>query len=225
MAYRSADLLRLVQDTHTSEVAALEDEISAASVGGAERALARLVETALKAWTLAFGGPGRPARAGEQLRRLLAAARAAVRRILDGLGVRAAAALTPRLGESVALGAQQGAAFVAAAAGRRVRVPSVSQVSPSQCGCKAPGPPGGDMMGEAWNKTTAMAKLGDEVEAIVGSAIGSAHLNRLLSDASPWAAEILALLGESLNAAAAQLDAARAEIARLEQERDEGCAG
>lgn len=129
MAYRSDDLLRLVQDTHTGEVAALEDDISTAGVGGAERALARLVETALKAWTLAFGGPGRPALAGESLRRLLAAARAAVRRILDGLGLRATAALTPRLGEAVALGAQQGAAFVAAAAGRRVRVPSASQVS------------------------------------------------------------------------------------------------
>ncbi|GGW98750.1 hypothetical protein [Streptomyces chartreusis] len=129
MAYESADLLRLVQVEHTDEVAALEDGITTAGVGSADRSLKRLIEATLTAWTRAFGGPNRPATAGDLLRRLLAAARAAVRRILGALGPRATAALTGAVEDAVTLGAQQGAAFMAAATGRRLRVPAIPQPS------------------------------------------------------------------------------------------------
>lgn len=129
MPYESPDLLRLVQVDHTGEAAALEDRIAAEAVGPADRSLARLIETTLAAWTRAFGGPDRQAAPGDALRRLLAAARAAVRRILGSLGPRATDALTGWLGEAVALGVAQGTAFVTAATGRRRRAPSVPKPS------------------------------------------------------------------------------------------------
>jgi len=129
MPYQSDDLLRLVQVDHTGEAAALEESITRTGVGSADRSLARLIETTLTAWTRAFGGPNRLAPPGDLLRRLLAAARAAVRRILGQLGPRATAALTSTVNDAVALGARQGAAFVAAATGRRLRIPTTSGAS------------------------------------------------------------------------------------------------
>lgn len=63
------------------------------------------------------------------LRRILAAARTAVTRLLDGLAGRAPAALSDGLGPAVAMGVRQGTAFVRAASGRRRREPRVPVVS------------------------------------------------------------------------------------------------
>jgi len=118
MAYRSEHLARLVQEDHTGEVVDLEDRVAADAFGGAEGAFEALIRRTLTAWTRAFGGPDRPGVSGDVLRRILAAARAAVRRILDGLAPRASSALTAALGGALALGVTQGTAFVRAASGR-----------------------------------------------------------------------------------------------------------
>jgi hypothetical protein len=127
--YRSEHLARLVQEDHTGEVISLEDRIARDAFGETEGAFAALIRRTLTAWTRAFGGPNQPAVSGEVLRRILAAARSAVRRILDGLAPRAAAALTDALGEALALGVEQGIDFVRAASGRRhtVRTPRASR--------------------------------------------------------------------------------------------------
>jgi len=129
MAYRSEHLARLVQDDHTSAVVSLEKRIAADAFGDSDSAFEELIRRTLTAWTRAFGGPDQPGVAGEVLRRILAAVRAAVRRILDGLAPRASDALTARLGGALTLGVTQGAAFVRAASGRRhtVRTPRVGR--------------------------------------------------------------------------------------------------
>lgn len=127
MPYRSSSLARLVQDDHTGAVVDLEDRITQSVFGRAEAALEELVRRTLTVWTRAFGTPDQPAAAGEALRRLLAAARAAVRRILDGVANRAPTALAGALGEAVELGVAQGLAFARAASGR-TRTAAVPQV-------------------------------------------------------------------------------------------------
>lgn len=130
MAYRSEDLARLVQEDHTGAVVGLEDQIAAAAAGDSGSAFEELIRRTLATWTRAFGGPGQPGTPGDALRRILAAARAAVRRILDGLAPRSATALADALGGAIALGVRQGAEFVRAASGRRrsVRVPRAGRV-------------------------------------------------------------------------------------------------
>lgn len=125
MAYDSDRLARLVQDEHLGKVIDLEDRIGAASVGDSDRLFAELIRRTLAAWARAFGGPGRPGAPGDVLRRIIAAARAAVRRILGGLAPRAATALDDALEEALALGVQQGSDFVRAASGRRRGAPIV----------------------------------------------------------------------------------------------------
>jgi hypothetical protein len=93
MPYSSDDLFRLVQDEHTRQVIDLEKRIGTAAVGDSDRLFAELIRRTLTAWTRAFGGPDQAATAGDLLRRILAAARAAIRRILDALAPRATAAL------------------------------------------------------------------------------------------------------------------------------------
>jgi hypothetical protein len=88
-----------------------------------DRAFEELIRRTLTAWTRAYGGPSQPALPGDVLRRILAAARAAVSRILDDVAGRA-----PGIGGRPRPGAGDGGA-----AGRRVRA---RRVRPP-----APGPP------------------------------------------------------------------------------------
>lgn len=129
MAYRSDRLARLVQGEHTGQVINLEDRIAGEAFGGSEALFAQLIRRTLAAWMRAFGGPDQAAVPGDLLRRILAAARAAVRRILDSLGPRSEEALQGSLGEAVALGVRQGGEFLRAATGRRRREPAVPRLS------------------------------------------------------------------------------------------------
>ena len=128
MPYSSDRLLRLVQDDHTGEVVDLEDRIARAALGSSDSLFAELIRRTLTAWTRAYGGADQPGTPGDVLRRILAAARAAVRRILDQITPRSLVALEGSLGEALRMGARQGGEFVRAAAGRRRRVPPVPQV-------------------------------------------------------------------------------------------------
>lgn len=129
MAYSSEHLARLVQEQHTGAVVDLEKRITAAAVGDGEAAFTELIRRTLTAWTRAFGGPEEPGAPGDVLSRILAAARAAVRRILDMLIPRADRELGDRLGEALSLGIEQGREFLRAARGRRSRVPGRPRVS------------------------------------------------------------------------------------------------
>jgi hypothetical protein len=129
MSYSSDDLCRLVQDDHTSEVVDLEKKLAAQAIRDDDRAFEDLIRRVLTAWTKAFGGPNQPALPGDALRRIIAAARAGARRLLDGLTDRAPSALAAGLGPALAMGVRQGAAFAHAAAGHRLRTPAVPSVS------------------------------------------------------------------------------------------------
>jgi hypothetical protein len=131
MPYSSDDLIDLVQGEHTDEVINLEGSASTRALGSSDRAFEELIRAVLAAWTRAFGGPNRQALPGDLLRRILAAAQTGVRRILNGVADRAPAALADRLTPAVALGVEQGTAFVTAASGQRrsaLRMPAVSRV-------------------------------------------------------------------------------------------------
>ncbi|MFD4596729.1 hypothetical protein ACFWPQ_01725 [Streptomyces sp. NPDC058464] len=129
MPYSSDDLMRLVQDDHTSEVIDLEKQAAGRAIGSSDRAFEDLIRSTLAAWTRTFGGPNRPSLPGDLLRRILAAAQTAVRRILDGVADRAPGALADQLGPALTMGVVQGTAFVRAASGRRRREPRTSAVS------------------------------------------------------------------------------------------------
>ncbi|MEV8033902.1 hypothetical protein [Streptomyces sp. NPDC086182] len=129
MPYDSDRLARLVQDHHTGQVIDLENQIATASLGNSESLFAQLIRRTLAAWTRAFGGPDQPAVPGDLLRRILAAARAAVRRILDGVVPQADNALTGSLGDALLLGMQQGREFLRAATGRSRRTPDAPRPS------------------------------------------------------------------------------------------------
>jgi hypothetical protein len=118
MPYSSEHLARLVQDEHTGQVIDLEHRVASASFGNGETLFAQLIRRTLAAWTRAFGGPDQPAMPGDLLRRILAAARAAIRRILDGVTPQADTALNDSIGEALALGVRQGGEFLRAARGR-----------------------------------------------------------------------------------------------------------
>lgn len=121
-------LLRLVQDDHTGEVIDLENRIARAAIGSGDSLFAELIRRTLTAWTRAYGGVDQPGTPGDVLRRILAAARAAVRRILDTISPRSLSALEGSLGEALKLGVRQGGEFVRAATGRRRRGVAVPQV-------------------------------------------------------------------------------------------------
>lgn len=125
MPYSSDDIMRLVQGDHTSEVVDLENTIGGRALTGSDRAFEELIRRTLTAWTQAFGGPDQAALPGDVLRRILAAAETAVRRILDRIADRAPAALADGLAPALAMGVRQGAEFVRAASGRRRREPRV----------------------------------------------------------------------------------------------------
>lgn len=130
MPYSSDRLARLIQDDHTGEVIDLEDQISSAALGSSDSLFADLIRRTLAAWTRAFGGANRPGVPGDVLRRILAAARSAIRRILDGVTPRSTAALDGALGDALVLGVRQGGEFLRAATGRRhnVAAPPVGRV-------------------------------------------------------------------------------------------------
>jgi hypothetical protein len=128
MPYSSDRLMRLVQDDHTGQVIDLEDRIASTAIGASDSLFAELIRRTLTAWTRAYGGADQPGTPGDVLRRILAAARAAVRRILDGITPRSLAALDGSLGEALKMGVQQGGEFVRAAAGRRRRIVAVPLV-------------------------------------------------------------------------------------------------
>lgn len=125
MPYSSEALARLVQDDHTDEVVDLEAELAARVLEDSGRTFEALMRRTLAAWTRAYGGPSRPALGGDLLRRILAATRAAVRRLLDRIASRAPAVLRDGIGLALDLGVEQGAAFVRAASGRLRRAPAV----------------------------------------------------------------------------------------------------
>lgn len=129
MPYDSDHLRRLTQDDHTGDVIGLEDRLAARILQGADRAFEELIRRTLAAWTHAYGGPDQTATPGELLRRLLSAARLAARRLLDDLAGRAPSVLAGGLGTAIAMGVEQGAAFVRAASGRRRRAPAVPSVT------------------------------------------------------------------------------------------------
>ncbi|MET8826091.1 hypothetical protein ABZX40_13545 [Streptomyces sp. NPDC004610] len=129
MPYSSDDLTRLVQVDQTDEVTDMENQIADLALGGSDRAFEDLIRRTLAAWTGAYGGPNRSALPGDALRRILAAARTAVSRLLDALASRAPAVLADGLGPAVAMGVKQGTAFVRAASGLRRRGPRVPAVS------------------------------------------------------------------------------------------------
>ncbi|MEU1088958.1 hypothetical protein ABZ401_19345 [Streptomyces sp. NPDC005892] len=118
---RPEELARLVQVDHTDEISALEETLLARILGGLAAKFEQLTGRSLKAWTVAFGSPDAPAVPGAALTRLLASVRAAVRRLVGDLGSRAATALTDTLPSIAAAAAQQGSAFVRAAAGHTAR--------------------------------------------------------------------------------------------------------
>ena len=128
MAYDSDRLFRLVQDEHIGEVVDLEKRIGETAIGDSETQFAQLIRRTLAAWSRAYGGPDQPGAPGDMLRRILAAARAAIRRILDSLTPRAATALGESLGKALTLGVRQGGEFVRAASGRRRRAVAVPRV-------------------------------------------------------------------------------------------------
>jgi hypothetical protein len=126
MPYSSDDLFRLVQGEQTRQVIDLEKRIGVAAIRDGDSLFAELIRRTLAAWTRAFGGPDQAATGGDLLRRIIAAARAAIRRILDALAPRAAAALEGTLADALTLGARQGVEFARAASGRRRPAPRLT---------------------------------------------------------------------------------------------------
>jgi hypothetical protein len=128
MPYSSDRLLHLVQDEHTGEVIDLENSAATRALARSDRAFEDLIRATLTAWTRAFGGPNHQALSGDLLRRILNAAQSTVRRILGGVADRAPGALADQLAPALAMGVEQGSAFVTAASGRRRRAPRVPAV-------------------------------------------------------------------------------------------------
>lgn len=124
MGYRSDALIRLIHGEHTDEVRALEDR-TLGFLTSLDDTLDDLVRRSLAAWVRAFGGPDAAATPGADLARLVAAVRAAIRRLLASLGDQARTAVAAALMPAVRLGATQGAAFLRAAGSRRAVAPRV----------------------------------------------------------------------------------------------------
>lgn len=125
MARRSLNqrLARLIQRDQTDAVIRLEDRVTQRAIGNLDDDFTTLVRRTLAAWTTAFGAPSGDATNDPALRRILAAVRAAVRRLLAPLGPRAQRALEESLMDAVMLGASQHTAFVRDAGGRSASTP------------------------------------------------------------------------------------------------------
>ncbi|WP_445520444.1 hypothetical protein [Streptomyces sp. NEAU-174] len=116
-------LARLIQGEHTDAVIRLEDRATQRVLGNLDDDFTTLVRRTLAAWTTAFGDTTGDATSDPALRRILAAVRAAIRRLLAPLGPRAQRALDDTLTDAVLLGAQQHTAFVRDATGRNPGTP------------------------------------------------------------------------------------------------------
>jgi hypothetical protein len=124
MARRRAgneELAELVQGEQTDAVRTLEDRIAVRALGDLDARFEVLARRSITAWVTAFGSVQAEASDPGALRRILAAIRAAIRRLLGPLGPRATKALDDALAEAVTLAARQHAAFVDDATGRRNR--------------------------------------------------------------------------------------------------------
>lgn len=126
---RPDELAALIQGEQTDAVRGLENRIIDAALGDSDEQFTALQRRSLTAWVVAFGSPQQEAGDAPTLRRILAAIRAAIRRILGPLAPRAQRALDRRLAEAVTLGARQHAAYASAATGIRT---AVRQASPSR---------------------------------------------------------------------------------------------
>lgn len=118
---RNERLASLVQGEQTDAVRDLEDDIASRALGDLDARFAVLAQRSITAWVTAFGGVRAEAQDPGVLRRILAAVRAAIRRLLGPLSSRAQGALEDALVDAVLLGARQHAAFVEEASGRRTR--------------------------------------------------------------------------------------------------------
>ena len=118
---RPEELANLIQGEQTDAVRALEDRITARALGDTAARFDVLARRSITAWVTAFGSVQAEASNPGALRRLLAAIRAAIRRLLGPLGTRAEEALSAALLEAVRLGATQHAAFLDEATGRTQR--------------------------------------------------------------------------------------------------------
>ncbi|MFE9064925.1 hypothetical protein [Streptomyces violaceusniger] len=125
MARRSLNqrLAQLVQGEQTDAVIRLEDRAIQRAIGNLDADFTALIRRTLAAWTTAFGSVGGDATNDPALRRILAAVRSAVRRLLAPLGPRAQQALDESLTDAVLLGARQHTAFVRDATGRNPATP------------------------------------------------------------------------------------------------------
>lgn len=115
---RNAELAQLIQGEQTDEVRALEDRIATRALGSIDARFDVLTRRSITAWVAAFGSVQAEASNPGMLRRILAAIRAAIRRLLGPLGTRTEEALSAALLEAVRLGARQHAAFLDEATGR-----------------------------------------------------------------------------------------------------------
>lgn len=115
---RNEELAQLIQGEQTDEVRALEDRIATRALGAIDARFDVLTRRSVTAWVAAFGSVQAEASNPGVLRRILAAIRAAIRRILGPLGARAEEALSEALLEAVRLGARQHAAFLDEITGR-----------------------------------------------------------------------------------------------------------
>lgn len=115
---RNEALAQLIQGEQTDEVRALEDRIATRALGAIDARFDVLTRRSVTAWVAAFGSVQAEASNPGVLRRILAAIRAAIRRLLGPLGARAEEALSDALLEAVRLGARQHAAFLDEATGR-----------------------------------------------------------------------------------------------------------
>jgi hypothetical protein len=131
MPYSSDRLIRLVQDDHTGQVVDLERRLAARALADSDRIIEDLIRRTLAAWTRVFGGPNQAATPGDMLRRILAATRAAVRRILNSIADRSPGALGEGLAPALTMGVEQGTEFVRAASGRRASAPRTPEAGRS----------------------------------------------------------------------------------------------
>jgi hypothetical protein len=117
--HRPAELLAFIRGEQTDAVRGLEDRIAADALGDSAERFDELQRRTLMAWTTAFGSPQQDATDVGALRRILAAVRAAVHRILGPLAPHSQKALTARLEEAVQLGARQHSAYLERTTTRR----------------------------------------------------------------------------------------------------------
>jgi hypothetical protein len=118
----NTDLATLVQGPYTDAVISLERAVATQADGTLDDEFTDLSRKTVAAWVAAFGSLEASAMDVEALRRILAAVRRAVRRLLGPLAPRAQTALDGALADAVTLGAKQHSGFVHEAAGLRTSV-------------------------------------------------------------------------------------------------------